>query len=73
METVEHDANVENNEVTQEVQEKVNWGRFAFDIIETLLLAVDFVRGDQCNLCAGAGGRFQYATNARRRRVCVGE
>ena len=40
METVEHEANIENNEVTQEVQEKVNWGRFALDIIETLFLAV---------------------------------
>ena len=40
METVEHDTNVENGEVNQEVQEKVNWGRFAFDIIETLFLAV---------------------------------
>jgi len=38
--TVEQDVNVENNEVAQEVQEKVNWGRFAFDIIETLFLAV---------------------------------
>lgn len=40
MNTVEQDVNVENNEVAQEVQEKVNWGRFAFDIIETLFLAV---------------------------------
>lgn len=40
METVEHEANIENNKVTQEVQEKVNWGRFALDIIETLFLAV---------------------------------
>jgi signal peptidase I len=40
LETVEHEANIENNEVTQEVQEKVNWGRFALDIIETLFLAV---------------------------------
>ncbi|MBL8102017.1 MAG: signal peptidase I [Anaerolineales bacterium] len=40
METVEHDANVENNQAAQEVQEKVNWGRFAFDIVETLFLAV---------------------------------
>lgn len=40
METIENDANVENSEGTQEDQEKVNWGRFAFDIIETLILAV---------------------------------
>ena len=40
METVEPNTNVENSEVAQEVQEKVNWGRFAFDIIETLFLAV---------------------------------
>jgi len=40
LETIEHDANAENSEVTQEVQEKVNWGRFFFDIIETLFLAV---------------------------------
>ena len=40
METIEHDVNVESGEVAQEVQEKVNWGRFVFDIIETLVLAV---------------------------------
>ena len=40
METIEHDVNVEGGEVAQEVQEKVNWGRFVFDIIETLFLAV---------------------------------
>jgi signal peptidase I len=40
LDTVEHDVNVENNEVAPEVQEKVSWGRFAFDIIETLFLAV---------------------------------
>lgn len=37
METLEQDVNVEKSEV---VQEKVNWGRFALDIIETLFLAV---------------------------------
>jgi signal peptidase I len=40
LETIEHDVNVESGEVAQEVQEKVNWGRFFFDIIETLFLAI---------------------------------
>lgn len=37
LETLEQDVNVEKSEV---VQEKVNWGRFVLDIIETLFLAV---------------------------------
>lgn len=37
METLEQDTNIEKSD---EVQEKVNWGRFALDIIETLVLAV---------------------------------
>jgi len=40
LETLDQDVKVENGEVPQEVQEKVNWGRFALDIIETLFLAV---------------------------------
>ncbi len=40
METVEHDANIENGDVIEEVQGKVNFWRFALDIIETLFLAV---------------------------------
>ncbi|MBE0682500.1 MAG: signal peptidase I [Anaerolineales bacterium] len=37
METFEQDANIERPEV---VDEKIHWGRFALDIIETLVLAV---------------------------------
>lgn len=37
METLEQDATIEK---IDDVQEKVNWGRFALDIIETLVLAV---------------------------------
>jgi signal peptidase I len=39
LENLEQDAIIEREEV-QEVQEKVNWKRFALDIIETLVLAV---------------------------------
>lgn len=37
LETFEQDANIERPEV---VDEKIHWGRFALDIIETLVLAV---------------------------------
>ncbi len=37
LEIAEQDANIEQS---NEVQEKVNWGRFMLDIIETLVLAV---------------------------------
>lgn len=37
METFEQDAKIETSEV---VDEKIHWGRFALDIIETLVLAV---------------------------------
>lgn len=37
LEIVEQDANIEQS---NDVQEKVNWGRFMLDIIETLVLAV---------------------------------
>lgn len=37
LETLEQDATIEK---IDDVQEKVNWGRFALDIIETLVLAV---------------------------------
>lgn len=37
METLQQDTNIEKKD---DLQEKVNWGRFALDIIETLVLAV---------------------------------
>lgn len=37
LETFEQDANIDTNEA---VDEKIHWGRFALDIIETLVLAV---------------------------------
>ncbi len=37
LETLQRDANIEKS---GDLQEKVNWGRFALDIIETLFLAV---------------------------------
>lgn len=37
LETLQQDTNIEKSD---DLQEKVNWGRFALDIIETLVLAV---------------------------------